>query len=268
LWVAERLPDGDSLTDNPRIFTSDYYADLRKLEAGAWWNAGMRSIAMRLLRSLELPSTGRMLDAGCGSGQTMTWLAELLPRWDRVGVDVAREAVASARSIGEKVSEASVLSLPFGDATFDLAITLDVLQHLPLDGGDSQALTEIRRVLKPGGGLLIRTNAQSFPRLPEDPASLYRRYDPAPLRRIIERAGFDVLRLSRANSILGLAEIPRELRAKQRDSGSYHGLLSAPRAPRRIDRIKRGVIEAEGALLSRGVRLPFGRTLFALCRAA
>lgn len=209
-----------------------------------------------------------MLDAGCGSGQTMTWLADLLPRWERVGVDVAGEAVASARSIGEAVIEASVLSLPFDSASFDLVITLDVLQHLPLDGGDAAALAEMRRVSRPGGTLLIRTNAQSFPRVSEDRASLYRRYDPEPLRRVIEDAGFRILRLGRANSILGLAEIPRELRARRKDAGSYHGLLSAPRAPRRIDRIKRGVIEAEGALLSRGVRLPFGRTLFALCRAA
>ena len=198
----------------------------------------------------------------------MTWLADLLPRWERVGVDVAGEAVASARSIGEAVIEASVLSLPFDSASFDLVITLDVLQHLPLDGGDAAALAEMRRVSRPGGTLLIRTNAQSFPRVSEDRASLYRRYDPEPLRRVIEDAGFRILRLGRANSILGLAEIPRELRARRKDAGSYHGLLSAPRAPRRIDRIKRGVIEAEGALLSRGVRLPFGRTLFALCRAA
>ena len=228
----------------------------------------MRSIGQRLLRSASLPASGRVLDAGCGSGQTMTWLADLLPRWERVGVDVASEAVASARSIGEAVIEASVLSLPFDSASFDLVITLDVLQHLPLDGGDAAALAEMRRVSRPGGTLLIRTNAQSFPRVSEDRASLYRRYDPEPLRRVIEDAGFRILRLGRANSILGLAEIPRELRARRKDAGSYHGLLSAPRAPRRIDRIKRGVIEAEGALLSRGVRLPFGRTLFALCRAA
>jgi SAM-dependent methyltransferase len=198
----------------------------------------------------------------------MMWLADLLPGWDRVGVDVASEAVASARSIGETVSEASVLSLPFDDASFDLVITLDVLQHLPLDGGDAVALAEMRRVLRLKGILLIRTNAQSFPRVREDRASLYRRYDPEPLRRVIEGAGFEIVRLGRANSILGLAEIPRELRARRRDSGSYHGLLSTPRPPRRIDRIKRGVIEAEGALLSRGIRLPFGRTLFALCRAS
>jgi len=228
----------------------------------------MRSIGQRLLRSASLPASGRVLDAGCGSGQTMTWLADLLPRWERVGVDVASEAVASARSIGEAVIEASVLSLPFDSASFDLVITLDVLQHLPLDGGDAAALGEMRRVSRPGGTLLIRTNAQSFPRVSEDRASLYRRYDPEPLRHVIEDAGFRILRLGRANSILGLAEIPRELRARRKDAGSYHGLLSAPRAPRRIDRIKRGVIEAEGALLSRGVRLPFGRTLFALCRAA
>ena len=53
--------------------------------------------------------------------------------------------------------------LPFADRSIDLVITLDVMQHLPLGSGDKQALAELRRVLKAGGHLPVRTNAQSFP---------------------------------------------------------------------------------------------------------
>lgn len=228
----------------------------------------MRSIAKKLISTTELPAHGHVLDAGCGSGQTMEWLADILPGWQRTGVDLSHDALTAARSIGQTVGVASVLDLPLVRDTFDLAISLDVLQHLPLDGGDEKALHEIHRVLKPRGVLLIRTNAHSFPRLPADEANLYKRYDPDPLARILTARGFDILRLSRANSILGLAEIPRELRAMGKSNGSYHGLLSAPRAPRRLDRIKRRLLEAEGTLVARGTRLPFGRTLFALCRKA
>lgn len=254
------------MTDNPRIFTPDYYAELRKLEASAWWNAGMRAIALKLLRTVPLPVNGHLLDAGCGSGQTMEWLSRLLPGWNRFGVDLADDAVMSARSIGETVAFASVLSLPLQDSTFDLTICLDVLQHLPIDGGDAMALAEINRVLRPGGILLARTNAQSFPRVAVDRASLYRRYDPAPFKSVLLAAGFRVIRLSRANSLLGLAEVPRELRKRTKDSGSYHGLLSAPRPPRWLDPAKRAILEAEGELIARGFHLPFGRTLFALCQ--
>lgn len=228
----------------------------------------MRSIALKLLKSSELSANGHVLDAGCGSGQTMEWLADILPGWQRTGVDLSHDALTAARSIGQTVGAASVLDLPLESDTFDLAISLDVLQHLPLDGGDAKALREIRRVLKPRGVLLIRTNAQSFPRVPADEANLYKRYDPDPLAQILIECGFDILRLSRANSILGLAEIPRELRARGKSNGSYHGLLSAPRAPRRLDSIKQRLLAAEGTLVARGTRLPFGRTLFALCRRA
>lgn len=228
----------------------------------------MRSIALKLLHTIKLPAAGNVLDAGCGSGQTMEWLAGILPGWQCTGVDLSHDALTAARSIGQTVGAASVLDLPLESHTFDLTISLDVLQHLPLDGGDAKALREIHRVLKPRGVLLIRTNAQSFPRVRADEANLYQRYDPEPLARMLTECGFDILRLSRANSILGLAEIPRELRAKGKSNGSYHGLLSTPRAAGRLDRIKRRLLEAEGTLLARGARLPFGRTLFALCRRA
>ena len=57
----------------PRIFTPEYYARMRDLESVSWWNAGMRDIAARLLDKAQLPENGSVLDAGCGSGQTMAW---------------------------------------------------------------------------------------------------------------------------------------------------------------------------------------------------
>lgn len=261
-------PDDTVLAEASRIFTPGYYDELRRLEAGAWWNAGMREIASRLLDVGRLPRRGRVLDAGCGSGQTMAWLKQALPEWEMTGIDVAHDAVLAAASLGESVALASVIDLPFAEKSFGLLVSLDVLQHLPLNGGDVMTLAEFRRVLEPGGILLIRTNSQSFPRVADDALNMYRRYDPEPLRQLLTNAGFDVLRLSRANSLLGLAEIPRELRARK-DAGKsgYYGLLSKPRRPSPVDAVKRGILRLEGSIIARGAALPFGRTLFALCRA-
>ena len=71
--------------------------------------------------------------------------------------------------------------------------------------------------------------------------------------------------MSRANSVLGFAEIPRELKARMAKKGSYYGLLSKPSAGL-LDSTKRRILELEGKLIARGVSLPFGRALFALCR--
>lgn len=257
-----------STTEAPRIFAPEYYARMRALEAGSWWNAAMRDAAARLLRGAALPDTGLALDVGCGSGQTMRWLRGLLPRWRFMGVDLSADGVRAARALGEDVLLASALDLPAPEASVSLVVTLDVLQHLPLGGGDLAALAEMRRVLVPGGLLLIRTNAQAFPAADDDDGASFHKYEPGELRAKLVRAGFDVLRLSRINALLGLAEIPRELRARRAagDAG-YHGLLATPGAPGRADRLKERWLRLEGRAVAAGVQLPLGRTLLALCRA-
>lgn len=252
----------------PRIFTPEYYARMRDLESASWWNAGMREIAARLLDKAQLPARGAVLDAGCGSGQTIAWFLGTHPEWTAAGVDIAPEPLAAARDAHVSVQRASALDLPFTAGAFDLVITLDLLQHLPLDGGDMKALGEFRRVLRPRGALLIRTNAQSFPRTSDDPEFSYRKYESEGLRRRLFAAGFEIVVLGRVNSLLGLAEIPRELRAKRSGSPSYTGLLSVPEdKPGFAHFLKKRWLELEGRATAAGWQLPLGRTIFALCRA-
>ncbi len=255
-------------TAPPRIFTPEYYARMRALEQHSWWNAGMRDIAGMMLQRARLPRAGKLLDAGCGSGQTMRWFLSDRPEWTATGIDVALEGVAAAKSAGLSVQLASALDLPFGSDSFDLIITLDVLQHLPLDGGDSAALAEFSRVLRPEGILLVRTNAQSFPAAADDPEFSFRKYDPGQLRRRLDEAGLDVVIMGRANALLGLAEIPRELRAGRVGKSGYHGILAEPREESALPRaLKRAWLRLEGRALAAGWNLPLGRTIFALCRA-
>lgn len=254
----------------PRIFTPEYYDRMRDLEADGWWNAGMRDAAELLLRTVRLPTEGHLIDVGCGLGQTMSWFLADHPGWQASGIDVARAGLQAACAAGlESVAEGSALSLPYPDGTFDLAITLDILQHLPLDGGDGVALAEMRRVLHPGGYLVVRTNAQAFPRTADDPAALFHKYEPHELCRKLERVGFTALKLSRINGLLGLAEIPRELREHRQQGDGYHGILSTPPSGggSRLDAVKRFWLRLEGRAMSIGIRIPMGRTLLALCRA-
>ena len=78
-----------------------------------------------------------------------------------------------------------------------------------------------------------------------------------------------MLRLSRLNALLGLAEIPRELRAKRFQHTEYHGLLAEPSTERSqiASVIKRTWLRLEGRLVAGGLQLPVGRTILALCRA-
>jgi SAM-dependent methyltransferase len=257
------------MTAPPKIFTPEYYERMRALESDGWWNAGMRDVAGMLLRDARLPARGRLLDVGCGSGQTAIWFSSLFPEWEAAGLDVAPEGLAAAKASGVEVTRASALEIPHPDATFDAIITLDVVQHLPLRGGDQQALAEMRRVLKPAGTLFVRTNANAFPKTGDDEEFMFHRYEPVELRDKLRANGFEVLRLSRINALLGLAEIPREMRAGRTQHSSYHGILATPR-PRGgiVNALKRAWLRLEGRVVTAGVELPLGRTIVALCRAA
>jgi SAM-dependent methyltransferase len=238
---------------------------MRQLEATSWWNGAMRDIAGMLIDRARIPSTGIFVDAGCGTGQTMDWFVRRHPRWKGIGFDIAMDGLEFAHETGLPVSQATTLRLPLPDNSVDLVMSLDTLQHLPLDGGDASALREFFRVLRPGGTLLLRTNAQSFPRTRDDKESSFRKYEPRNLREKLFDAGFQTRVLGRCNAVLGLAEIPRELRAAKNASGDYHGILARPRDTLSfLDNLKKAWLRLEGHFVVAGLSLPFGRTLFVL----
>jgi len=90
-----------------------------------------------------LPLSARVLDAGCGEG---TLVDEYADRLTIEGVD--------AHYSSTRVRAGSVTALPYADGTFDRALCLDVLEHLPYDQ-QPLALAELHRVLRPAGELLI-----------------------------------------------------------------------------------------------------------------
>lgn len=110
-----------------------------------------------------------VLEAGCGEGR---FVLSFAPRVDlSVGIDFSREALQKAvkKSVICTESQGKILfclarieSLPFRDNSFDLVLSLGVIEHfedpLPL-------LREMRRVLKPGGLLYLSVpNLESFRR--------------------------------------------------------------------------------------------------------
>lgn len=252
----------------PLIFAPDYYQRMRELEANSWWNAAMRDVAERLIGQVPLANRGILLDVGCGSGQTMHWFRQRWPGWRTVGLDVSREGLVAARTGGgECVLGGSALDLPLPDGSVDAVITLDVLQHLALGGGDLRALREIERVLKPGGLVFIRTNAQSWPTTSDDSSFNFHKYSGAELREKLEATGFRVRRLGRLNALLGLAEIPREFRAKRSGGDGYVGLLADVPRQNLAWHAKRAWLGVEGAAIGAGLSLPLGRTLVATAEA-
>ena len=90
-----------------------------------------------------LPDGSRVLDAGCGEGVLVT---EFQNRLAIEGVD--------PNYTSDAVRRGSLTALPHGDAAFDNALCLDVLEHLSF-AEQAPALAELFRVIRPGGELYV-----------------------------------------------------------------------------------------------------------------
>ncbi len=117
-----------------------------------------KSTAIAMLQRLPGLTRGRSLDAGCGSGVYSEELARL--GFETYGFDLSGEMVEQCRKRLDIPAEefplrfrrASIEHIPFPSETFDLVVCVGVLAYL-LD--DRQAVSELRRVLKPSGYLLL-----------------------------------------------------------------------------------------------------------------
>src|SRR5712692_228547 len=168
----------------------EYELQTHRAEDRHWWYKGRRTVLARALADLELPAGARILDAGCGSGRNMVELARY-GSVTAVELSTASVELARAREAGE-VIEGSVLEMPFADASFDLATSLDVIEHLDDDVG---ALRELRRVVAPGGCLLVTVPAYQWLWSGHDEINHHhRRYTRRSLRVVGEQAGWKQVR--------------------------------------------------------------------------
>lgn len=126
---------------------------------------------------LEIPpEAGAMLDVGCNAGEFLSHLRKLYPRLKLFGVEIDKDALEYARGQlpAADLRLADATSLPFPDAIFDCVSCMEVLEHIPVERRP-QALSEMRRVLKPSGRLLLRVpHAGVFAFL--DPANMRHRF--------------------------------------------------------------------------------------------
>ncbi len=105
-------------------------------------------------------ATGRFLDIGCGSGSSV-WAAGTLG-WQAVGVDIDPALIALGRQrLGIDIRCNSFLESRFDAGQFDFVRLRDVIEHLP---NPYAVLQEVKRVLSPGGVVLIATpNEDALP---------------------------------------------------------------------------------------------------------
>ncbi len=111
---------------------------------------------VELIRRYTLPAEARILDAGCGTGEIASRLAELFPRSPVLGVDIIDQHLDLARSRYAALAprlrfeHQSVFGLNFGERTFDLTVCRHVLHSIP---HADRVIAELVRVTRRGGYL-------------------------------------------------------------------------------------------------------------------
>jgi len=164
-----------------------------------------------LRRFLAPTRDDRVVDLGCGSGRALLWNRD----WHAttVGVDIAPFFSSNALATIDLLL-ADLRKLPFADATFTKAYSLDVLEHLSPEALRAM-LAEANRVLAPGGSLFIYTHVRKNARIAKGLRAINK------LAESLERAGLIDLRqerLRKSDHLNPLADIP-ELEAVVDASG-------------------------------------------------
>ena len=229
-----------------------------------WWFVARRNILLEVLKryvGTGASGTRRILDVGCGTGTMLTYLARF---GNAEGVDIDTEAIEYCRARGlTQVSQSAADSLPFASDTFDLVTALDVVEHIDDDLG---VLREVRRVLRPGGQLLLTVPAYRFLWGRQDEINLHKRRYVAPeVRERLQSAGFTVRRLSYMNAILfpAIAAV-RLVRHVLPEPAELESDFAFP-APRPLNGLLSRVFGTERYLLNR-FNLPFGVSILALAQ--
>lgn len=127
----------------PLADKQDYFQYLKRRSL-----AGFLYRKYLLYPKLSKKLTGKVLDVGCGIGDFVRF------RTDTIGADINSHNVDYCLQQGLDARLIVDNRLPFSDGTFDGVMLDNVLEHIPSDMADA-AIDEIRRVLKPGGTMVV-----------------------------------------------------------------------------------------------------------------
>lgn len=233
---------------------------MEAIDSEHWWFVARRRIVAGLVAAFAPKRPLRLLEVGAGTGSNLAML-QTFGTVDAIEPDEGARAIAAARSgiaVGGGYLPGGV-DLP--DATYDVVLLLDVLEHVEDDLG---ALQLLRRKMAPGGRLILTVPAAPWMWSGHDVAHHHhRRYTRATLEAVVRRAGLTPRHVTHYNTLL--YPLVAAARVVGRLTGRTGGDDAMPAPP--ANRVLTAVFGAERWWTAK-VRMPFGVSLAMVAEAA
>ena len=192
---------------------------LAELEDDHWWYRERRHLLAKAISGL---TPGRALDIGAAGGGNTRVLRQ--HGWDAIALEYGADGAEVAHDRGLATLRGDATRLPLADASLDLVVAFDLLEHLE---DDDAAVAEVRRVLKPTGTYLVAVPAD--PRLWSDhdeAVDHVRRYTRQGLLDLLDRGGFEVTDVRSWNVLLRPVVAMRRRTSSGSDLDDVHPLVN------------------------------------------
>lgn len=240
----------------------EYFNEIEKIH---WWWEGRRQI---LRQSISKKPGLKILDIGCGTGETLSFLESYLSSPKLFGIDTSQTAINFAIKRGHKnITKVDAKTLPFKDNTFDYVLLLDVIEHIK---DDVSILIEAKRVLCKGGKVIITTPALQFIWSEHDSEQgHFRRYVRRDMRAFSGKTNLPVVRISYFNFFLSPAIIAVRLLGRLKPFAKfnrYDSKLNFDLANKNIANSILKFIFVTEIKLMKYVSYPIGISIFTILR--
>jgi SAM-dependent methyltransferase len=245
-------------------FREEYFGELAGLEAGNFWFRARNELIVWAMKT-NFPDCRSFLEIGCGTGFVLSRVRSEYPSIELSGSEIFSAGLefAGTRVPSANFYQMDARNIPFRDE-FDVIGAFDVLEHVD---EDEAVIAEVGKALRPGGGFLATVpQHKSLWSRQDVHAHHVRRYSAAELRRKIEAAGFDVVRMVSFVSLLLPAMLASRMRVRADKSESEFDALEALRLSTPVNRLLEAVMSIEGTMIRRGVSFPAGGSLLLVAR--